>query len=709
MVTVSGNLKDVGVANITGSNTYVRFTLIGFGDNIPRVVGTNAIIVPSKDFKPDANGNISGSIQGNDTITIGGNSQPGGTQYQVSIYYQGQVFRSATYTITGGAFNLNNAVPNTTSPTIPAPTGDNTYLRLDGGNSGPGYLTTGPGTHSGPETLKNLNGIRFADQFPGADLGAKIMAAVADGGTYIMLSPSASYVQTTQVSITVPGIIIDLNGSTIDISALNAPAFIWSYTYTNTPADFQVPPTGIRNGKFIGGGGAGSLGRVGQVKRLAYFFAENLVIQYAGAFDIQGEAILGWYSNIRNYDPTGTSSPIWKTSLGSGTFGPNASLFDHCYCEQAANSGLTAFELQAGSVIIRDCYFEAISTFIHLNGSGAQGASAVIEGCQFGFRFYNVVGVQIDAMASNGETVINGCSFGFGDSASNTHVGVLNNLSGAHLNMGDNTIEVFCVSTSPSTVVRTTQDLFLKFTGNKYHLFGSSGTQTVFDPNTANGFIDVGTISGNSFFGEAGSTTNFVASGALGSIINQTISANLFLRTTNLVQLGNAVALVGNVFTGPAPTLTFTSGAAGLVAGNVFPVSTTGTLMNSIVRGNVGLTNTENFTATINVTNINATGSGTFPGGLTIGGGGALARYSRYAPTLSPASVAANTTAEQNFASVLTSGDIVVGVSKPTAQAGLGIVGWRASGTTLFITFSNNTASPITPTASEVYQVAAVQ
>lgn len=104
-----------------------------------------------------------------------------------------------------------------------------------------------------------------------------------------------------------------------------------------------------------------------------------------------------------------------------------------------------------------------------------------------------------------------------------------------------------------------------------------------------------------------------------------------------------------------------------------------------------------------------ATGKLATPAGQTIGGGSTLARYARYALTLSPSLVAANTTAEQSFATSVTSGDVIVGVSKPTAQAGLGIVGWRASGTTLFITFSNNTASPITPTASEVYAVVAVQ
>ncbi len=72
--------------------------------------------------------------------------------------------------------------------------------------------------------------------------------------------------------------------------------------------------------------------------------------------------------------------------------------------------------------------------------------------------------------------------------------------------------------------------------------------------------------------------------------------------------------------------------------------------------------------------------------------------------TLSPAAVAANTSAEQTFTvSGLKTTDIVV-VSKPTAQAGLGIVGVRVSAAnTLAITFGNFTTASITPTASESY------
>jgi hypothetical protein len=76
--------------------------------------------------------------------------------------------------------------------------------------------------------------------------------------------------------------------------------------------------------------------------------------------------------------------------------------------------------------------------------------------------------------------------------------------------------------------------------------------------------------------------------------------------------------------------------------------------------------------------------------------------------TLSPVSVAANTVAEQTFPAtgigLLTSD--CVSVSKPTTQAGLGIVNTRVSANdTLAIAFINATASPIVPTAAEVYQV----
>lgn len=81
-------------------------------------------------------------------------------------------------------------------------------------------------------------------------------------------------------------------------------------------------------------------------------------------------------------------------------------------------------------------------------------------------------------------------------------------------------------------------------------------------------------------------------------------------------------------------------------------------------------------------------------------------RLRKLTATISPALVAANTTTEQTFTvnNVALATDYCIGVSKPTAQAGLGIVGWRVSAdNTIGITFSNNTGVGITPTASQTY------
>lgn len=78
--------------------------------------------------------------------------------------------------------------------------------------------------------------------------------------------------------------------------------------------------------------------------------------------------------------------------------------------------------------------------------------------------------------------------------------------------------------------------------------------------------------------------------------------------------------------------------------------------------------------------------------------------FTVYATTQTPASVASNTTAEQTVTVTgVVSGDMII-INKPTSQAGLAIVGVRASATnTVAITFGNDTGSPITPTAGETY------
>jgi hypothetical protein len=72
----------------------------------------------------------------------------------------------------------------------------------------------------------------------------------------------------------------------------------------------------------------------------------------------------------------------------------------------------------------------------------------------------------------------------------------------------------------------------------------------------------------------------------------------------------------------------------------------------------------------------------------------------RFAASLTPAAVAANTCTEQTFTVTGIAASDIVSVNKPTSQAGLGVAGARASATnTVGINYCNNTAASITPTA----------
>ena len=84
----------------------------------------------------------------------------------------------------------------------------------------------------------------------------------------------------------------------------------------------------------------------------------------------------------------------------------------------------------------------------------------------------------------------------------------------------------------------------------------------------------------------------------------------------------------------------------------------------------------------------------------------ALRNVGQLSAILSPSSVPGNRTQEQTFAVTGLQPGELVQVNKPTAQAGLDIVGCRVvSNNTLGITFANVTAASITPTAAETYTV----
>lgn len=132
-------------------------------------------------------------------------------------------------------------------------------------------------------------------------------------------------------------------------------------------------------------------------------------------------------------------------------------------------------------------------------------------------------------------------------------------------------------------------------------------------------------------------------------------------------------------------------------------------LLNSLIAaGYTPATSLESFPGTDLLYDVVSNLLAGFPN-ITIGAAGTPIKQVRlYSQALTPVLITANTTAEQTFTVTgLTTTD-VVNVNKPTAQAGLGIVGVRVSAAnTLAITYSNNTGASITPTAAETYKIQA--
>lgn len=70
--------------------------------------------------------------------------------------------------------------------------------------------------------------------------------------------------------------------------------------------------------------------------------------------------------------------------------------------------------------------------------------------------------------------------------------------------------------------------------------------------------------------------------------------------------------------------------------------------------------------------------------------------------------ISANTTGERTFLvpGVIQATDVIISVSVPTPQTGLGIVGWRITADgAVGVTFMNNTGAGITPTVNGTYYV----
>jgi hypothetical protein len=127
--TVSGHVVGAN-SSPTANRAFIRFRLQNFAGNVPRLNGTGACAVGAVlpfvvDVTPNGTGAISQVICGNDVITpetCGVSNNSPCTFYTVEWWYQGMVQYAWNFSIIGSSFNLDIAVPlSSTPPPAPPP------------------------------------------------------------------------------------------------------------------------------------------------------------------------------------------------------------------------------------------------------------------------------------------------------------------------------------------------------------------------------------------------------------------------------------------------------------------------------------------------------------------------------------------------------------------------------------------------------------
>lgn len=187
--TITGNIKDLSATAVPGATkTFVRFWLRGANGQQPRVNGT-ALVAPKSglsfyfDMTPDASGAISGTLYSTRDVTGTGNGEIEVGGSLTSVWYGMQVYNNgapgpeiAFHAKNSATVDISNVTSLTTTPMATAPTGDTTYLRLDGGNS----PVTGSVAFTAAVTADKINNHIFVDGTKYPITQAGIQSAITD-------------------------------------------------------------------------------------------------------------------------------------------------------------------------------------------------------------------------------------------------------------------------------------------------------------------------------------------------------------------------------------------------------------------------------------------------------------------------------------------------------------------------------------------------
>lgn len=161
-VSVTADLKSL-FNSAQATKTQACFSLTdGAGNQLSNPRTSSGVIVntTTQCVSPDGAGHISTTVIANDQIT------PTNSIYTVTYMYNGRAVHGDIFqfALADGTENLNIKTSLSVVPVVAAPTGDTTYLRLDGGNNPLAFLTvtnnaTIGGTFgvTGVTTLANVN------------------------------------------------------------------------------------------------------------------------------------------------------------------------------------------------------------------------------------------------------------------------------------------------------------------------------------------------------------------------------------------------------------------------------------------------------------------------------------------------------------------------------------------------------------------------
>lgn len=664
--TISGNIKNLATGSVGSSqNAILRFILRGTGESQPVITGTGAIAPTSAngiwytDLAADANGAVSGTIYSTRDATglLAGDITVSGSG--TAVYYDMVVIANgmsgpsqSVHAKNGATLDPSSETPITTPPVVSAPTGDGTYLRTDAGN-GP---VTGLLTLSAGAVTKKLNNIRFADQFSGSDIGAKINAAFADGANQCTVYvPAGNYSFSTTISFPVVA-----NGTAQLI--LDSGAVL---IYTGSGYAISLAGTGqgfvnalIEGGRLIGSSaGLGGI-HVARFNRGAIWDISIENFSTGDGIHNLGANTIGLF----NVQLVSNLNGIHNVGDGAG-FAPNAVKAFGCHFW--GNTGWGLYEDNSGAG----------------GGTGGTIGNQYI-GCTFEFNGANAnASISGHAFLNSGAGhVIENCYFEYSGSST-----VLSSIK-----VGDGSVKpIACVIRHNTFVSKGTTNTILAYSNSlrvEDNYEGTANTnffnQVSGATSTALGFNNV-------------SSTNPTAGSTAGYVVNQIAGASSWYFPQTIASTTIPQQLVESGASGTEIEIALGRTA---IEHRLVGVATAGTYVGDsqvgdlVIRSDAGVIRLGQTGGNSSV----QIGNGTF----AVGGGTNLTNIKVYSQSLTPSSVNAATCSEQSFTVTgVTTSDKIIFNPPTQSTAAFPAYAYVSATNTVKIGFINPTAGALTPSS----------